>query len=496
MPDSHLDPAAAAFAGPAAAPPELLPAAPRPISEPIVLTLVRVSDLALLALAAFLAWAGHHWTDRAVPFGEFAFGAGAGLLIVSHLFQRPAFNTIDALRDLPGQAREIALTWTMAIAAVLTAGYAVGMWSQDPRSWIFAWLLAGFALLFAARISLRQMVRHWTDSGRLVRHVVIFGAGELGQRFVDRLIKVERYGARIIGVFDDRRDRVPVEISGLPVRGRCDELLAYVRDHRVDMVVVALPLAAELRMLEIIHKLRQLPIDVRVLTDFVGFHVPNRPVTYLGGIPLINVFDKPIKDWKAVAKAIEDRALAALILLLLAPVMLAVALAVKLDSRGPVFFRQKRYGFNNRLIDVWKFRSLYADKSDANADRQVTRGDKRVTRIGAILRKYSLDELPQLFNVLSGEMSLVGPRPHAINAKAADRLYQEVVADYAARHKVKPGITGWAQVNGWRGETDTAEKIQMRVEHDLYYIDHWSVWFDLWILVLTAVRGVTGKNAY
>ena len=180
--------------------------------------------------------------------------------------------------------------------------------------------------------------------------------------------------------------------------------------------------------------------------------------------------------------------MAALALLGLAPVMALVALAIKLDSKGPVLFRQKRYGFNNELIEVFKFRSMFVEQADANAAKLVTKDDPRVTRVGRFIRKTSLDELPQLFNVLRGELSLVGPRPHALQAKAADRLYHDVVDGYFARHKVKPGITGWAQINGWRGETDTPEKIQKRVEHDLYYIDNWSVLLDLYILLKTPVR--------
>ncbi len=176
--------------------------------------------------------------------------------------------------------------------------------------------------------------------------------------------------------------------------------------------------------------------------------------------------------------------------------MALVALAIKLDSKGPVLFRQKRYGFNNELIEVFKFRSMYVDQTDANAAKLVTKDDPRVTRVGRFIRKTSLDELPQLFNVLKGELSLVGPRPHALQAKAADRLYQDVVDGYFARHRVKPGITGWAQINGWRGETDTREKIQKRVEHDLYYIENWSVLFDLYILLKTPFALLRGENAY
>jgi exopolysaccharide biosynthesis polyprenyl glycosylphosphotransferase len=196
-------------------------------------------------------------------------------------------------------------------------------------------------------------------------------------------------------------------------------------------------------------------------------------------------------------KACFDRVVGAVLLLIAAPVMLAVAAAIKLDSPGPVLFRQKRYGFNNELIEVFKFRSMYVNQTDANAAKLVTRGDPRITKVGRFIRKTSLDELPQLINVvLQGNLSLVGPRPHAIQAKAAERLYEQVVDGYFARHRVKPGITGWAQINGWRGETDTQEKLEHRVEHDLFYIENWSVIFDLYILLLTPFRLLNTENAY
>jgi exopolysaccharide biosynthesis polyprenyl glycosylphosphotransferase len=208
------------------------------------------------------------------------------------------------------------------------------------------------------------------------------------------------------------------------------------------------------------------------------------------------VFDRPLSDWNAAVKAVFDRVVAAFALVLLAPVMLATALAVKLDSRGPVFFRQKRHGFNNEIIEVLKFRSMYAEMADVNAARQVTKDDPRVTRVGRFIRKTSLDELPQLVNVLRGELSLVGPRPHAIETKAGNRLYQDVVDGYFARHRMKPGITGWAQVNGWRGETDTVEKLERRIEHDLHYIENWSLSFDLYILAMTPISLFNTRNAY
>jgi exopolysaccharide biosynthesis polyprenyl glycosylphosphotransferase len=223
-----------------------------------------------------------------------------------------------------------------------------------------------------------------------------------------------------------------------------------------------------------------------------------RPRSYsnIGPVPFLDLSDKPITGWNAVVKAIEDRVLATLAIVLLAPVMALVWLAVRLESRGPAIFRQKRYGFNNELIEVYKFRSMYIDRGDPEARRLTTRDDPRVTRVGRFIRKTSLDELPQLFNVLKGELSMVGPRPQAPMAGVNNTVYADIVEEYFARTKVKPGITGWAQVNGWRGNTDTPEKIQRRVEFDLHYIENWSLLFDLYILARTPLSLLDTENAY
>jgi exopolysaccharide biosynthesis polyprenyl glycosylphosphotransferase len=240
-----------------------------------------------------------------------------------------------------------------------------------------------------------------------------------------------------------------------------------------------------------------LPVDIRLAAHMNRLRFRPRAYSYIGNVPMLDIFDRPLADWDVVLKWLFDRIIGSLMLVALSPVMAVVALLIKFDSRGPVLFKQRRYGFNNELIEVYKFRSMYADKSDATASKLVTKDDPRVTRIGRFIRKTSLDELPQLFNVVfKGNLSLVGPRPHATQAKAANHLYDEVVDGYFARHRVKPGITGWAQVNGWRGETDTPEKIQRRVEHDLYYIENWSLLFDLYILVKTPYSLLKTESAY
>jgi exopolysaccharide biosynthesis polyprenyl glycosylphosphotransferase len=226
-------------------------------------------------------------------------------------------------------------------------------------------------------------------------------------------------------------------------------------------------------------------------------HFAPHSYSYIGTVPLIDIVEKPLADWDLLLKQCFDKIVGCVCLVVLSPVMLAVAAAVKFTSKGPILFKQKRYGFNNEVVEVYKFRSMYVDQLDPTAAKLVTRDDPRVTPVGRFIRKASLDELPQLFNVVfKSNLSLIGPRPHAVQARAAERLYDEVVDGYFARHKVQPGLTGWAQIHGWRGETDTHEKIQQRVEHDLYYIENWSILLDIYILLATPFALLKAENAY
>jgi polysaccharide biosynthesis protein PslA len=236
--------------------------------------------------------------------------------------------------------------------------------------------------------------------------------------------------------------------------------------------------------------------DIVLTTDLAGLHFSRTQFEGIGSNPVVSVRDAPLKDWRALEKRGLDITIGVLALLLLSPLLLLTALLIKLDSPGPVLFRQPRMGFNNQLFLCYKFRSMHNSMTDLLADRQTSRADPRITRVGRVIRKLSIDELPQLFNVLTGSMSLVGPRPHAPNTKAADRLFAEVVQQYAVRHRVKPGITGWAQVNGWRGETKTVDQIEQRVACDLFYIENWSVRFDIKIMMMTLLREVTSRNAF
>jgi Undecaprenyl-phosphate glucose phosphotransferase len=303
----------------------------------------------------------------------------------------------------------------------------------------------------------------------------------------------------VLGVFDDRNDARALETcAGSPKLGKVDDIVEFARRTRVDLVLFALPISAETRILEMLKKLWVLPVDIRLSAHTNRLRFRPRSYSYLGEVPTLDVFEAPITDWDLVMKGLFDHVVGGIVLMMALPVMALVALAIKLDSRGPVLFRQKRFGFNNERIDVFKFRSLYHDQADPLAAKVVTKNDPRVTHVGRFIRKTSLDELPQLFNVVfKGNLSLVGPRPHAVQGKLQSRLFDEAVDGYFARHRVKPGITGWAQINGWRGEIDNEEKIQKRVEFDLYYIENWSVLLDLFILLKTPIALMTkSENAY
>jgi Undecaprenyl-phosphate glucose phosphotransferase len=379
----------------------------------------------------------------------------------------------------------------------MALAFFVKMGAEFSRVWIAIWYVSVFSVLFAERFGLSVLAKRWTKEGRLNRRAVIVGGGPEAEELIKALEASADTDIRIAGIFDDRGPhRVSPVVAGYPKLGNIDELVAFARGSRIDVIIVALPQAAESRVLQLLQKLWVLPADIKLSAHNNRLRFRPRTYSYIGNVPFIDLADKPIANWDYVRKWVFDKVMALIAVILLAPVMALIALAIKLDSKGPVLFRQKRQGFNNELIEVLKFRSMYVDRSDADAVKLVTKDDDRVTRVGRLLRKTSLDELPQFFNVLKGDLSLVGPRPHALKAKAEDKLYHDVVDGYFARHRVKPGVTGWAQVNGWRGETDTEEKIQRRVEHDLYYIENWSVTLDLYILLMTPFALFKTQNAY
>jgi Undecaprenyl-phosphate glucose phosphotransferase len=382
--------------------------------------------------------------------------------------------------------------WAVAIVAVALLVLSISPNLSPVQEWLEFWAFGAATLLALNRCVIELILIKLRRAGRLRRAVAIVGAGPIGQRLIQKLTSTREPDVRIVGIYDDRIARLPRFCLGHRIRGNIDDLLRAARATRIDCVFVALPLSADWRLAEIMNKLCLVPVDVRLCADNFGFQIGECDVTHVNGLTTLDVSNRPLRGWRRVAKIVEDKVLATIILALVSPIMAAVAVLIKFDSPGPILFRQKRYGLNNELIEVLKFRTLYDDARDPNAERLCSSDDPRVTRIGSFLRRTMIDELPQFINVLRGEMSIVGPRPHAVAAKAGGLLYREVVKYYDARHRMKPGITGWAQINGWRGETRTVEEIDQRVAHDLYYIQNWSIRLDLTIILRTALGAFMG----
>jgi Undecaprenyl-phosphate glucose phosphotransferase len=468
-----------------------------PAMSPVIIAgVVRVLEFSAIIAAGIVLYTLR--VDPSAPALQYVLASFAIAVAAVTVFQTFNLYNVSVFRAQIHQLTRLATAWTALFMIGVAIAFFAKFETAFSRVWTGSFYLAGLFALSAGRIVLTSLVRRWARAGHLVRRVVIVGGGPAAETLIDALQADTDSDLRICGVFDDRSDdRSSPIVAGIPKLGSVDDLVEFTRLTRVDLILVSLPLTAEDRVLQMVRKLWVLPVDVRLAAHMNQLRFRPRAYSYIGNVPVLDIFDKPIADWNMVVKAVFDRVVGTCILFAVFPVMLTIALAVKLDSPGPIFFRQRRYGFNNEPIDVLKFRSLYHDQADFNAQRLVTIGDPRVTRVGRIIRKTSLDELPQLFNVVfGGSLSLVGPRPHALNARAEQRLYEEAVDGYFARHRVKPGITGWAQINGWRGDTDTQEKIQRRIEHDLYYIENWSLMFDIYIVLRTPFALLKAENAY
>ncbi|WP_171712611.1 undecaprenyl-phosphate glucose phosphotransferase [Bradyrhizobium archetypum] len=467
--------------------------------SPIVIAgAVRVIDFTILSAIGIALYFGYvvplnglHWEFLAAIFGV------AATAVIC--FQAADIYQVQLFRGHLRQMTRMVSSWAFVFLLFIGASFIVKLGSEISRLWLTAFFVTGLAALGTGRLFLRSLVRGWARQGRLDRRTIIVGADESGEQLIQALKVQDDSDIKVLGVFDDRNDdRAMDTCAGSPKLGKVDDIVEFARRTRIDLVLFALPISAETRILEMLKKLWVLPVDIRLSAHTNKLRFRPRSYSYVGEVPTLDMFEAPITDWDLVMKWLFDHVVGIVILVLALPVMGLVALAVKLDSPGPVLFRQKRFGFNNERIDVFKFRSMYHHQADPTASKVVTRNDPRVTRVGRFIRKTSLDELPQLFNVVfKGNLSLVGPRPHAVQGKLQSRLFDEAVDGYFARHRVKPGITGWAQINGWRGEVDTDEKIAKRVEFDLYYIENWSVLFDLYILLKTPIALMTkSENAY
>src|SRR5687768_3180485 len=389
-------------------------------------------------------------------------------------------------------ALDIATGWLAIVALLLFLGWASRTLAVfDPRV-ILAWALATPAALFAAHRLLPVVWPRLLAAEGLQKAAVIAGANELGRKLAARLRDNPMLGQRFVGYFDDRdAGRLPA-VQPRENLGSLSALADYARSHTVDVIYIALPMASQPRILKLLEDLRDTTASIYFVPDIFVSDLIQARVDSIGGLPVVAVCETPFHGFNGFAKRLSDIILSSVILTLISPLMLAIAIGVKRSSPGPILFRQRRYGLDGRKIVVYKFRTMTVAE-DGDVVRQATRNDSRITRFGAFLRRTSLDELPQFINVLQGRMSVVGPRPHAV---AHNEMYRKLIRGYMIRHKVRPGITGLAQVNGYRGETETVEKMKLRIEHDLAYLRNWSLLLDLQIILKTVAVVLGNKNAY
>lgn len=464
------------------------------LTRPVVTGLVRAGDVGVVIAAGFLAgWLRYAGSAEDLP-DFLPLVQLCGCLAAALLFSLLVPYELGRLRD-PGRViGRMMAAWSMAIGAVLVLLYAFKSGESVSRLWIGSWWLSGSLALLAFRVAVAVAIGAAQRAGSLRRNLLLIGEENARARFAERLrVEAPDEIELVAGLPFPETATVPEAEHPL---ARYPELAAWLRTRRIDEVVILAAGQPVEELRQLLHWLRAFPVAVSVALE--GLDIGSDPLALvpLGSRAVLRMIEPALDGWSRVVKAIEDRLLGSLFLILASPLLLAIAIAVKLSSPGPVFYRQLRHGFNQEPIEVLKFRTMYVDRCDppdARAVRQATRDDPRVTPLGRFLRRTSLDELPQLINVVRGEMSLVGPRPHAL---AHNDAFARVIDGYLARHRVKPGITGWAQVNGCRGETRTVEDMERRIRFDLEYVESWSLWWDLSILARTTTFVLGRRNAW
>lgn len=468
---------------------------PTRFTSNIVGPVLFLADLICLGVSAPIALLAYDWLFGglvAVPVHVFAWAIATGsfLLIRSSKggYRRTLVDMINEQADI----------FVDAVASMLLASALVWQFGliEDFSRGVSVLYLTSFVITLALS---RPLIRGWLNrlsaSGAIQQRIAFYGADPQSIRVIRRLLEsLDLPHLRFVGVADDRPKSK--DFDDLPMLGGYAELTAMARRGEVDQVLISVPNLPPERLHEIVDGLSEVSIDVSLIPAEAVELAPDYRVHLLGSLPVLNLWQRPFRDINEFVKRGEDLALGTIALVVLAPLMGLAALAVRLTSPGPILFVQPRMGFNNEVIQVLKFRTMYADMSDVGARQTTERDDPRVTPVGRILRKLSIDELPQILNVIRGDMSLVGPRPHALEMRVGDRYYQEAVRGYAGRHRVRPGITGLAQVKGLRGEIRTVERAKRRVELDKEYIDRWSLGLDIWILISTVRAVFFDRDAY
>lgn len=461
----------------------------RPYSGTLV-ELSRGMDAFLIvaSLWAMTRWLGQTWTNLHTVLSLFA----ALVFIVA-----ASFNELyrswrsDPIRV---EVMGIMACWVGAAIATGSAAYVIGKHEIFQHELAWRWFLAASAVLVATRITVRLALKYLRMRGYNYRRTAIVGSTRIALQLAEAIGDAPWLGLRFVGFYDDRSprdDRVHAALRD-QIKGNVEDLIVAAKEGEIDFVYITLPLRAELRIKDLIDRLSELPLSVLYVPDFFVFNMLHAQWQQVGNLHVVNVVTTPFLGVSGLSKRVEDIVLSSVILCVIAIPLATIAVAVKMTSPGPVIFRQRRYGLNGSEFEIWKFRTMSAAESSADFV-QATRSDPRVTPLGSFLRRTSLDELPQFINVLQGHMSIVGPRPHPI---ALDEQHRRLIPRYYFRHKIRPGITGLAQVRGFRGQTDTLDKMQRRIEYDIEYIDKWSLALDLKIIFLTVVHGFRDKNAY
>lgn len=419
-------------------------------------------------------------------------------VIVAALLINPIFTSFGVYQSLRGRnflsyMRSLCFGFATLIIVLAAIAFITKTGEIFSRSWFLLWHLSSFILLTIFRISLRQVLNAMRQKGLNQKHIIMIGSIEAAKDIMHSLQHALWSGFTVHGVFYSDAEQPEISLPQVKIAKLPENLSEYVEVNNIDEVWLLVSSWEYKKIHTIISSLNTNVVTIRYFPLVFGKEVLNHSVTEILGMPVINIVASPMIGGSRLIKAIEDRVLAFTILLLISPLFLLLCILVKMSSKGPIFYQQLRHGWDGEPIRVYKFRSMIVHQETKGVVTQATLDDKRITRIGKLLRMTSLDELPQFINVLQGNMSIVGPRPHALEH---NELYKKLIPAYMQRHHVKPGITGWAQVNGWRGETETLEKMQKRFEYDIYYINHWSLWFDLKIIIVTIFKGFVHKNAY
>ena len=460
----------------------------------------RIKDLLFLplllkALDMVLIYASLFMLTLFFPYIEWVSGYKllALLSILIYLFAAESVHLYQSWRgvDFTLLVKRVLIIWFVTVTCLMILGYISKVTAEYSRILVSIWFILVPILLLLWRAVFKGILNYFRSKGYNTRQVAVLGVNGLANQLIGHIEKTQSLGMILQGLYDDRGEERHAQLV-YPILGNTDALVKNAQSGKIDLIYITLPMKAEERIKEVVNKLADTTVTVYLVPDLYTYQLFNGSWTNMAGHPIISVFESPFLGLNSYAKQAQDIVLSIIILTIVSPVMLVISAGIKLTSKGPVLFKQRRYGISGEEITVWKFRSM-TTQDNGNNIKQATKDDARITPLGSFLRRTSLDELPQFFNVLMGDMSIVGPRPHAV---AHNELYRNQIRGYMLRHAVKPGITGWAQVNGWRGETEKLEEMEGRIEHDLWYIGNWSNWLDIKIICMTMFKVIKDRKAY